>query len=205
MEKEKASLFYKFVFAIMWLIFKTFFRLSIKGEKVPRTGAAIVAANHRSYLDPIVMNLSCGRLVSFLGKEELFDIPVLSWIVRKFSTVPVKRGKADVKSLKKIIEMLREGKLIGIFPEGTRRRHTENGETTIFRGVGLLSEKTGAPVYPLSITGTDKIFVGGIIPIRLPKITVVVGKAIEPESGLGKELQVSISSKTMETIERNLK
>lgn len=205
MIKKKVSLFFKLIYAILWVLVKLLFRIKISGEEIPETGGAIIAANHRSYIDPIVIGLCCKRRIYFVAKEELFGMPLLGWLLRATDAIPVKRGKPDMRSIKKTIDFIRGGRLIGIFPEGTRRRRPEDGEATTFRGVGLISQKAGALIYPISISGTEKIYAGGIFPIRLPKITAVVGKPINPAGKSGKELQIDISKRTMEAIERNLK
>lgn len=205
MLKRKVSPFFKIIYLIVWVLLKLLFRIKILGEEVPKEGGVIIAANHRSYIDPLVIGLCCKRPIHFVGKEELFSIPLLSWLLRLTDTIPIKRGKPDMKSLRRIIDLIREGRLIGIFPEGTRRRKTADEEAVAFRGVGLISQKTGAPIYPISISGTDKVFVGGILPVRLPRITAVVGKPISSEGEFGKELQIDISKRTMEAIEKNLR
>lgn len=194
--------FYQIFYFLSWLVFKFFFRLEIKGEKIPSDGGIIVAANHNSYLDSTVVGLCSRRTVSFLAKEELFEVPVLRWIIRRLTTVPVKRGEPDLKSIKEIISLLKEGRQIGIFPQGTRK--ITGAQPSLYRGVGMIAQRSGAPVYPISIKGTDKVFVGGVIPIRFPKITAVIGQPILPDRHIGKEGQVSISKRVMQSIERSL-
>lgn len=196
------NLFYQLFYLITWLILRTVFRLRITGEKIPLDGGIIVAANHNSYLDPIVVGLCSKRTVSFMAKEELFKVPVLRWIIVQLTTIPVKRGETDIKSIKVVINLLKEGRQIGIFPEGTRKK--DSGQSPLFRGVGLIAQKAGAPVYPVTITGTDKIITKGIIPIRFPKIKVTINEPIMPDQYEGKSGQIDISKLAMASIERNL-
>lgn len=199
---KEAGLFYQIFYTVTRILLRTLFRLEIKGEEIPQEGGIIVAANHNSYLDPIVVGLCSRRVLSFLGKEELFKVPVQSWIITKLTTIPVKRGAADLKTIKEVIGLLKKGRQIGIFPEGTRKKEAQT--STIFRGVGLIAQKSGAPIYPISIKGTDKVIVKGIIPIRFPKITATVGKPIIPGDYKGKDGQIGISKEVMDSIERNI-
>ncbi|WP_231475346.1 lysophospholipid acyltransferase family protein [Persephonella sp. KM09-Lau-8] len=116
----------KFGYKLWFLIrpiFRLIFRISAEGiENVPREGGCILAANHRSNLDPFVLNTISPRPIFFMAKHELFKIPILSWIIRKAGAIPVKRTTRDIGALKKAIELVNNGYCIGIFPEGTRAK-----------------------------------------------------------------------------------
>ncbi|RMD45252.1 MAG: 1-acyl-sn-glycerol-3-phosphate acyltransferase [Aquificota bacterium] len=169
---------YKIFFKIRPFFVKLL-RIKVSGvENIPLQGGCILAANHRSNLDPFVLNSISPRPIFFMAKEELFKIPVLGWIIRKAGAIPVKRNKRDIKALKLASEALKEGFCVGIFPEGHRARPKEFRKPQ--SGVGLLVFKNKVPVVPIRIEGTDDVFpVGSKFP-KLFKydIEVKIGKPI---------------------------
>ncbi len=160
-------------------VFKKLLRINVEGlENIPTDGGCIIASNHRSNLDPFVLNTISTRPIFFMAKEELFKIPVLGWAIRKAGAIPVKRNKRDIGALKKASQLLKEGYCIGIFPEGHRAKPKQFRKPQ--SGVGLLVSKTKAPVIPVRIEGTDDVFpVGSSFPklFKYP-IYVKVGKPI---------------------------
>jgi 1-acyl-sn-glycerol-3-phosphate acyltransferase len=176
-----SELGYKIFFKIKPFL-KKILRIKVVGvENIPLEGGCIIAANHRSHFDPPVINIVSPRPVIFLAKKELFEVPVLGWFIKKAGAIPVRRDSRDTAVIKKSISLLKEGFVIGIFPEGSRARPGE------FRkpqpGVGYLIEKAKVPVIPVLIEGTDKV-----LPVnsKFPKlfkynIDVIVGKPIKFE------------------------
>ncbi|HZZ01219.1 MAG TPA: lysophospholipid acyltransferase family protein [Candidatus Baltobacteraceae bacterium] len=140
-------------------------------ENVPRTGALIVACNHRSYLDPPGMGCFCPRRISYMAKKELFEIPVLGPLIAAVGAYPVDRQGSPRAAIKRSLEVLNDGGVVGIFPEGTRNR---DGSVQPQTGVALLASLAGVPVVPAYIAGSDKasklaqIKVAFGPPIRLP-------------------------------------
>lgn len=129
----------------------------MKGQELfPKEGPAIVVANHRSLWDPVAVGVAVPRQVRFMAKEELFQIPGLGFLLRALGAFPVRRGKSDRAALHASLEMLRQGQVVGMFPEGTRVRAGELGR--FYGGAALLSLKTGAPLVPVALEGTDNIF-----------------------------------------------
>ncbi len=164
-------------------LFRTVFRVRIFGEEnIPAEGAYIVASNHRSYLDPPVLNSVFPEPLFFLAKEELFR-PPLGWLVRHMRAVPVRRGAGDVTVLELSLEILHRGCPVCVFPEGTRAAPGTFLKPKV--GVGLLAIRSGLPVLPVYIDGTDRVFPRGA---RFPKpghpVGVFVGK---PRRYLGYE------------------
>ncbi len=132
-------------------------RLKVTGrENEPRSGPAIYASNHIAALDPPVVGCSVKRLLTYLAKKELFDIPVLGWIIRFVHSTPVDRGGYTRGVLEIFRTLLDSGQAVILFPEGTRQRDGKLGEGKI--GVGMLSVWTGAPVVPVFVTGTDALW-----------------------------------------------
>ncbi|MBK3333146.1 1-acyl-sn-glycerol-3-phosphate acyltransferase [Persephonella atlantica] len=170
---------YRFWFRVR-PVFKKLLRVEVSGtENIPEKGGCIIASNHRSNLDPFVLNVISPRPILFMAKEELFKIPVLSWLIKKAGAFPVKRNGRDIKAMKKALTLLKEGYCIGIFPEGGRAKPKEfkNPQS----GVGLLVSKTEAPVIPVRIEGTDDVYpVGSKFPkVGKSIITVRIGSPIE--------------------------
>lgn len=197
--KPYSEIGYK-IFYIVRPVLKGLFRIKAKGvENIPKDGACIIAANHRSHLDPPVLNIISPRPILFMAKKELFEVPILSWFIKKAGAIPVNRDGKDVSTLKKALTVLKEGHCIGIFPEGSRARPGEFKKPQA--GVGFLIEKAKVPVVPVLIEGTDKI-----LPVtsKFPKlfmynIEVVVGKPINFH---GLSSYEHIAEKVMEEIRK---
>lgn len=168
----------RFLFLPLWKgvkpLFRRFFRIEIVGiENIP-TGACIVASNHRSNLDPPVLNTVFSEPLYFLAKEELFR-PPLGWFIKHMRAIPVKKSASDWETLERVINVLKGGCKVGIFPEGTRANPNEFLRPK--PGVGLLAIKSGFPVLPVYIHGTDEVLPrGASIPKLGVPIKVVIGK-----------------------------
>ncbi len=124
---------------------------ALQSENVPATGAVIVACNHVSYLDPVVLGIGFGRPVTYLAKKELFAIPVLGPIITGLGVHPVDREAGGVAAVRAALRALKDGRCIGIFPEGTRNL---TGDVEGKGGAALLGALSGAQVVPAAITGT---------------------------------------------------
>ena len=122
-------------------------------ERVPPDGAVIVACNHISYLDPVLLGVALRRPVTYLAKKELFAIPVLGPIITGLGVYPLDREAGGVAAVRAALRALKEGRCVGIFPEGTRNR-TGNAEGK--GGAALLAALSGAPVVPAAISGTRR-------------------------------------------------
>ncbi len=162
-------------------LFKLFFNWEVKGkENIPRKGGFIIASNHLSYLDSIVIGVASPRKLHYLAKSSLFKIPVLSFLIKIYGAIPIEREKKYSISIRKGLEILKRGGGVVIFPEGTRN---PKGEVKIpKKGVAFLAYKTGVPVIPAKIKGTEKaLFIGGKL-IKPAKIKVIFGPPIKVES-----------------------
>ncbi len=135
--------------------FCLYFRLRVTGrEHVPRRGPFLLAANHVSFLDPPLLGCSSPRSLRYFARSTLFKNPLFGWLIGALGTMPLERAGATSMSLKKGIRVLRQGYGLVIFPEGTR---SLNGELGMARpGIGFLAAKTGAPVVPVLVAGSEK-------------------------------------------------
>lgn len=164
-EKGVSRVLYALVRGIVVPFMRAWFRLRIDGaEHVPREGAAIVAPNHKSFWDSFFVAAATKRHLRFMGKSELFEGPFGRTLIR-LGAFPVRRGSADQDALETAREILRQGGLLALFPEGTRVRDPEQLGSPR-RGAGRLALETGSPLVPAAITGTDHLFLG---PIPKPK------------------------------------
>ena len=139
------------------LLFRFYFRWRVYSpEHVPLQGPAILASNHQSFLDPLLVGAALPRPVHFLARENLFRFPVLGWILHQWQVVPVNREGGGAKGLKAILDRLLAGGAILVFPEGTR---TRDGRLQPPRsGVGLAVIKSNAPVVPVRVFGTFEAY-----------------------------------------------
>lgn len=138
-------------------LLRALYRVRIEGrEHLPRRGPVILAANHRSFLDSIFIPLVLRRRVTFVAKAEYFDDPKTAWFFRAVGQIPIRRegGSASEGALAAATDVLETGGVFGIYPEGTRTRDgfTHRGHT----GVARLAMRTGAPVVPVGLVGTDE-------------------------------------------------
>jgi len=154
-------MFYYVVRAICWLILKIFWQMEVRGiENLPQTGGLIIASNHVSYLDPAVLAASLNRKIYFITKKEVFKNGFLSFILKNLNAISVDRENADILAFKRAINILREEKVLGIFPEGARSSDGELQELKL--GTIKIAMKAGVPILPVGIIGTHKIYPRGI-------------------------------------------
>lgn len=147
---------------------------------IPDAGGAIVAANHLSFIDSMLLMYGFGRPVSFLGKVEYMDSFVTRHLFPAVGMIPVDRsGGGLATTLREARSRIANGEIVGIFPEGTRSRNGVPGKA--HSGVAHLALATGAPVIPVGIAGTDDALpVGSRVPHRAP-ISIMVGRPIRPQ------------------------
>ncbi len=138
--------------AAVTAIARATFRFRVVGaDRIPRTGGLIVAANHVSNFDPPLLGIAVPRPVSYMAKKELFAMPVLGWLIAHLNAFPVDRQAGGTAALRASIRMLKEGRCIGIFPEGGRNVSGTNEEKA---GAAFLAAASGMPVVPAAIIGT---------------------------------------------------
>lgn len=174
----------------------------VGAEKLKFTGPAIIACNHVSFLDPPFVNIAFDEVVHSFARKTLFDNPIAGMILRSWEVQGVDRDKPDAASLKATIRLLRDGKKVLMFPEGTR---SHDGETqSAEAGVGLFIAKSKAPVLPVRLFGTYEAYPRGAKTLRPAKITLVVGDLWQPDlknySDSGRELYQSLADEVMRRI-----
>src|SRR5215211_9274722 len=131
-----------------------YFRVRRLGREHIPDGGVILAANHRSFLDPFAIGICVGRPVYFVAKRELFKKPLLGWFLNAMGAFPVRRGQSDEESVQTALALLERGQAIVMFPEGTRIRTGSLARPK--RGVGRLALQSGKPVLPVAVTGSER-------------------------------------------------
>ena len=153
MIKEKLEyIFYRIVRGTVVIGTMLFCLAKIEGRKnIPKKGAVLVLSNHQSYLDPMICQRASTRDFWYIARDTLYAGPIFGPVLAKLQTIPIRRGEADIASMRKVMDKLKQGHAVGLFPEGSR---TLDGKiATIKPGVSLLSRRTGAPVVPAVIDG----------------------------------------------------
>lgn len=178
---------------LVTVIFKVLFRIRVIGqENIPKDQAVIICSNHISNYDPPTVGITCPRQVNFMAKEELFEKnKLLGWVLRKVHAFPVKRGMRDRNALRTGLKLLKEGKVIGLFPEGTRSKDSVLKEG--LAGAGFFAMRSEAKVIPCAIIGPYRKF---------KTLTVVYGKPIEFETmKVEKPSAQAVTDEIMENIQ----
>lgn len=178
-----------------------FFLLGLKSEgtdNIPREGPVIIAVNHISNWDPVVVALVLDRPIHYIAKAELFKNKILGKLLIKLHAFPVNRGKADRRAIRQALLILEEGKILGIFPEGSRNKTGEDIKAQ--SGIALFALKSGAPIVPVACSGTRRSLpIGWLHPLQ-----VKIGKAMYLEEYRGQKvnsmLLEEVSSKVMDEI-----
>jgi len=120
-------------------------------ENVPLTGGALVCANHQSFLDPVLVGLTCDRTMHYMARASLFEIPIFSTIIDWHNAIPIDLEGNSLGGIKATLKHVRQGDLVLLFPEGTR---TRDGEMQPLRpGVAALARRAGVPILPVGIDG----------------------------------------------------
>ena len=168
--------FYNFVYKYLGPLFRWVFRLEVVGsENEPKEGGFLACPNHISNWDVIILAIALHRPVRFFAKAELFKVPLLKQLVSSLGAFPASRGTADLGALKKTINLLKEGNIVGFFPQGTRHPGEDPRQTEVKHGVAMITHRGGAPILPVYIeTKNNKI-----LPFR--KVKVALGKLINAD------------------------
>lgn len=151
-------------------------------EHVPESGAAIIACNHKSFLDPFFIGIALRRHVHFMAKEELFAGP-LGWLISRLGAFPVRRGASDGEAIATARAILGEGGVLVMFPEGTRVEQRD-ALGAPHHGAGRLALETGALIVPAAIAGTERLWLG---PLPRPhRVHLTFAPVIDPAPVAGR-------------------
>lgn len=162
-------MFYSFIKTIAKFVLFFFYRIRVYGsEKIPLDGRLIICSNHASNWDPILISIMFPRQISWMGKKELFQSRLLSFLLDKLMVIPVDRDGSDVGAIKKALRVLKDERTLGLFPEGTRVKFLDLNNAK--SGVSLLGVKSKSPILPIYIESNYKIF---------NRVNIYIGEAID--------------------------
>ncbi len=156
-------------------LLKLYFRLRVEGmENIPKEGACIIVANHTSFLDPILICAIAPRIIHYITYAYFYYHPQLHWVCKRIHCIPLKKDGKDISALKKALRLLKNGELVGIFPEGSRAETGKLGKGE--PGVALIALKAKVPILPVGIRGAYESFPKGSKFPKPQRITVIFGK-----------------------------
>ncbi|HAL63001.1 MAG TPA: 1-acyl-sn-glycerol-3-phosphate acyltransferase [Clostridiales bacterium] len=183
-------MFYRCVLAFARFLLLFMFRIKTVGlENVPKSGGVIYAANHKSCYDPIVIAATSKRQLTFMGKKELFKFKPFGYILRSLGAFPVNRGKGDVGAVKTGLTILKQEKVMMIFPEGKR---IDRGEVVPAKpGVAMFAIHAKVPVVPIKVEGEYRF---------MHKLKIIYGKPMYFDEYYGQKL----SSEKLQVLSQNI-
>ena len=197
-ESKAASMVYAVTRFFLRLFLWSYLRVEVTGkENLAGKDALIMAPVHRSNLDSILLAPLSKRRMRALAKESLFKIRPFAWYISALGAFPIRRGSADRESVKIARSLLEKGATMLVFPEGTRQEGNKIGE--LFDGTAYLAAKSGVPVVPIGISGSEKAMGTGS---RLPKpykVRISVGSPIPPPEPNSKRSSLSEWTKNFST------
>lgn len=183
-------MFYRFGRALTKLLNLILYNIHVEGEEnIPKTGGVVLCPNHISNYDPLAVATHMKRQVHFMAKAELYKNFIVRKVLLAVGTIPVDRGKVSLETLKESLRVLKNGEILGIFPEGTRVKNGERRKP--MEGFVVFALKTKSPILPVHIEGEYK-FRG--------KINIKFGKPIELNEYYGKKVKPEEMSKISEKI-----
>jgi 1-acyl-sn-glycerol-3-phosphate acyltransferase len=191
--------YYLFKFTVVNPMLRLYFRGRVYGEaNVPKAGPLIIVANHASDFDPPLLSCAVRRPVSYMAKEELFEVPVLKQAIQLYGAYPVKRGSADRSAIREALKQLDQGWAVGIFLQGTRTVDGRIPDPKI--GAALIAAKAQVPLLPVCLWGTHRIFPKGSRLPHLVPLTIRIGEPIEPPSSTRRDVLEAVTERCTDSI-----
>ncbi|MEC2056737.1 1-acyl-sn-glycerol-3-phosphate acyltransferase [Peribacillus psychrosaccharolyticus] len=179
--------FYTFAKNVVKIGLSPVYRIKASGkEHFPKEGGVLICANHINNLDPLAVGTTSPRDIHFMAKEELFRAPVLKGIMPKINAFPVKRGLSDREALRKGLAILKDDRVLGLFPEGTRSKNGELGEG--LSGAGFFALRSQAHIVPCAVIGPYSF---------LGKVKVVYGKPIDFQPYRDQKVSADVATKVI--------
>jgi 1-acyl-sn-glycerol-3-phosphate acyltransferase len=186
--------FYYLGTKLVKLLLRLLTRWRVQGkENIPAQGPLIIVSNHLSLVDPPLLSASIPHQIVFMAKEELFHSLIFGPLVRGWHAFPVRREQLDREALRRAQRVLAEGLALGMFPEGARNVRAQMQQA--YAGISLLALRSGAPILPVGIAGTEKLR-NPLALIRRPGVTVNIGRPLNLPSIDGKLTRDQLASAT---------
>lgn len=158
----------KIIIAILRLFVKLIYRIDVTGrDYLNIDNGFVLTANHKSNWDVVVLYAMLNKDLNFMAKAELFENKIFAWILKKFGAFPVKRNTNDIVAVKQALQILNSGKILAIFPEGTRRAELDVDNAKA--GAVLFASRCQKPIVPIAIAGEYKLGA---------KLNIVIGEPV---------------------------
>lgn len=158
----------------------TFFSYRCSGrDRIPREGGALLLANHQSYFDPIFFGLPCHRILNYVARDSLFDVPGIGWLIASLDAIPIDRDGTGLSGLKETLRRLKQGEIVVVFPEGTR---SDNGEMGPLKpGFAAVARRSRVAIIPAAVDGAHHAWPRHRWLPRLTRVQVEFGEPMLPE------------------------
>jgi 1-acyl-sn-glycerol-3-phosphate acyltransferase len=178
---DRPNWVWRFLRFLLRLAIPFWLRYRARGiERIPSSGAALLVINHQSFLDPLLVGAPLRRPISFVARDSLFGVPIVGWILRNMYVIPINRESASAASLRRAADRLKQGFLVGIFPEGTR---SPNGRLGPLKpGFLALVRRANVPIIPVGISGSAAALPRNAWFVRPKPCRVVFGEPIPAET-----------------------
>lgn len=182
-------MFYYFAKYVLWCLFRLIYRMRITGkENIPREGPFLLCGNHIHIFDGPAMLAFSPRRMALMAKKEIFRRKFFAWVLRSAGGFPIDRhATADMEAYRRALRELEEGKGLVIFSQGTRMKEFENAKS----GVAMFALKSGAPIVPVGISGTYKIF---------SRVNIKIGAPISMEPYAGRKMKADLIAEVMDEV-----
>lgn len=158
-------------------------------ENVPETGGVLLAANHQSFFDPVLVAMVLSREMHFMARRTLFRNPVFRALIVSYNAFAIERDTADVKGVNSAIARLEAGNILLVFPEGTR---TVDGSIAPMKSVGVIADRAAVPIVPVLIQGAYEVWPKGKAIPRPGVISLVFGKPLDPKKTTGEAIRDAV-------------
>ena len=172
-------------YSLIWHSSRIYFaivcQIRIRGaERLPAEGGALICSNHQSHFDPVLVGISFRRRLNYLARRTLFDIPVLSWLIRYLDAIPIEREGMGIGGIKETLRRLKRGEPVLIFPEGTR---SADGQLSPLRpGFFAIARRSKCPLLPVAVAGAYEVWPRHRWLPGIGRIAVYVGEPISAEA-----------------------
>jgi 1-acyl-sn-glycerol-3-phosphate acyltransferase len=191
--------YHLFKWSVVSPLLHTYFRGKVyDAERVPQKGALIIVANHASDFDSVLLSNCVRRPVSYMAKEELFQVPVLRQAIQVYGAYPVKRGSPDRSAIRSSLAQLEAGWAVGLFLEGTRTPDERIPSAKL--GAAMIAAKAQVPLLPVSLWGTSGIVPKGSPFPRSVPVTIRIGELIAPPVSSKRDEMEAVTQKCVEAI-----
>lgn len=161
-------------------LLRAVYRIELCGaDRIPARGGVILASNHESLVDPFILGVATNRPIRYMAKTELWSNRVVGKLMDWFGTFPIERGAGDRTAMARGAQLLREGEVLGLFPQGTSKAWQQR---PFHRGAARLALATGAPIVPVCMVGTERVLRPSKPRVGLPKVKILVAPPIVVET-----------------------